>query len=230
MSFFVILLIHTMFEGELMKFRINPSFLTILVSTGLVFSLSSCSGEKRKVAETSYFSQESLNEFQNLNNDSDSSTDVVMEDESFDYFSSDLSEVEKLIDENHLDAVKSKAKEIFVTGVDFIFYDGEISGVMFDELTDQGKKITMDNLKSLGEMVDTAVPGWREELSEKYQVASEFVNGVYLLVLDQIRDYLGDKNYEALGEIKDQVLGDFYDTYDSAKEHVKSWYEEVRSK
>ena len=135
-----------------------------------------------------------------------------------------------MIDENQLDAVKDKAKDIFVTGVDFIFYDGEISGVTFNELTDQGKEVTMDNLESLGEMVDSVIPGWREELSEKYQVASDFVSSVYLSGLERIREYLGDENYEALGEIKDQILGDITDTYDGAKERVKSWYEEFRSR
>ena len=88
----------------------------------------------------------------------------------------------------------------------------------------------MDNLESLGEMVDSVIPGWREELSEKYQVASDFVSSVYLSGLERIREYLGDENYEALGEIKDQILGDITDTYDGAKERVKSWYEEFRSR
>lgn len=210
-----------MSKGDYMKIRIYPRVFAILLGGGLVLSLSACQERENMVSDTSSVSLEQENF---------STTDTTVEKEAFDYFSSDLSEVEELIDENQLEAVKSKAKEIFVTGVDFIFYDGEISGVTFDELTDQGKEITMDNLDSLGEMVDTVVPGWREELSDKYQVASEFVNGVYLSGLDRIREYLGDENYEALEEIKDQVLGDLHDTYDRAKEHAKSWYEGIRSK
>ena len=193
-----------------------------MLSGGLALSLSACQGRENTVQDTSSTSLEW--------EEGSSSKDNMVEEESFDYFSSDLLEIEELIDEHQLDAVKDKAKDIFVTGVDFIFYDGEISGVTFNELTDQGKEVTMDNLESLGEMVDSVIPGWREELSEKYQVASDFVSSVYLSGLERIREYLGDENYEALGEIKDQILGDITDTYDGAKERVKSWYEEFRSR
>lgn len=211
-----------MSKGDYMKIRIYPRVFAIVLSGGLALSLSACQGRENTVQDTSSTSLEW--------EEGSSSKDNMVEEESFDYFSSDLLEIEELINENQLDAVKDKAKDIFVTGVDFIFYDGEISGVTFNELTDQGKEVTMDNLESLGEMVDSVIPGWREELSEKYQVASDFVSSVYLSGLERIREYLGDENYEALGEIKDQILGDITDTYDGAKERVKSWYEEFRSR
>lgn len=211
-----------MSKGDYMKIRIYPRVFAIVLSGGLALSLSACQGRENTVQDTSSTSLEW--------EEGSSSKDNMVEEESFDYFSSDLLEIEELIDENQLDAVKDKAKDIFVTGVDFIFYDGEISGVTFNELTDQGKEVTIDNLESLGEMVDSVIPGWREELSEKYQVASDFVSSVYLSGLERIREYLGDENYEALGEIKGQILGDITDTYDGAKERVKSWYEEFRSR
>lgn len=211
-----------MSKGDYMKIRIYPRVFAIVLSGGLALSLSACQGRENTVQDTSSTSLEW--------EEGSSSKDNMVEEESFDYFSSDLLEIEELIDEHQLDAVKDKAKDIFVTGVDFIFYDGEISGVTFNELTDQGKEVTMDNLESLGEMVDSVIPGWREELSEKYQVASDFVSSVYLSGLERIREYLGDENYEALGEIKGQILGDITDTYDGAKERVKSWYEEFRSR
>lgn len=220
----------------MIKIKMNKKLLAILLSTGIVFSLSACnSNEKEAISNNSEGTVTEENIEEDVTQDSygevaSDTGNISSEEEKFDYFSSDVTEVETMIEGNKLDEVKNKAKEVFVTGVDFIFYDGEISGVTFDELTEEGKEITMNNLDALGDLVDQVIPGWREELSDKYRVASDFVGDIYLSTLDKIREYLGDENYEALGNIKDRIFGDVYDAYDGAKEHVKSWYEEFRSK
>lgn len=214
------------------KIKINKRFLAILLSMGIAFSLSSCSSSKKEDTSNSNVpsgSEEVIDSEAEVNDDI-IPVETVLPEENFDYFSSDLVEVEAMIQTNKLDQVKSKAKDVFVTGIDFIFYDGVISGVTFEELTEEGKEITMNNLEYLGDMVDQVIPGWRDELSDKYSIASEFVGDMYLSVLDKIRGYLGDENYEALGNIKNQIFGDVHDAYDSVKCRVKSWYEEFRSK
>lgn len=220
----------------MIKIKMNKKLLAILLSTGIVFSLSACnSNEKEAISNNSEGTVTEENIEEDVTQDSygevaSDTGNISSEEEKFDYFSSGLTEVETMIEGNKLDEVKNKAKEVFVTGVDFIFYDGEISGVTFDELTEEGKEITVNNLDALGDLVDQVIPGWREELSDKYRVASDFVGDIYLSTLDKIREYLGDENYEALGNIKDRIFGDVYDAYGGAKEHVKSWYEEFRSK
>lgn len=220
----------------MIKIKMNKKLLAILLSTGIVFSLSACSNNEKEVTSTSKVTVTEENTEEEVIQDSHDEI-TSLEEEKFDYFSSDLAEVEGMLEENKLDQVKNKTKEVFITGVDFIFYDREIYGITFDKLTEEGKEITMNNLDALGDMVDQAIPGWRDELSDKYRVASDFVGDIYLSTLDKIREYLGDENYEALGNIKDKILGDVHntyddvhDTYDDAKEHVKSWYEEFRSR
>lgn len=214
--------------------KMNKKMLAILLSTEIVFYLSACSNEKEvpfnsEVIVTDDNTGEEViqDSYGEITKDTSNNS---LEKESFDYFSSDLTEVEGMIEENQLDEAKNKVKEVFITGVDFVFYDREISGVTFDELTEEGKEITMNNLDILGDMVDQFIPGWREEFSDKYRIASDFVGDMYLSVIDHIRGYLGQENYEALGNIKNQILGDVSDCYDGAKEYVKSWYEEFRSK
>ena len=214
------------------KIKINKRFLAILLSMGIAFSLSSCSSSKKEDTSTSNVpsgSEEVIDSEAEVNDDI-IPVETVLPEENFDYFSSDLVEVEAMIQTNQLDQVKRKAKDVFVTGIDFIFYNGVISRVTFDELTEEGKEITMNNLEYLGDMVDRVILGWRDELSDKYSIASEFVGDMYLSVLDKIRWYLGDEKYEALGNIKNQIFGDVHDAYDSVKGRVKSWYEEFRSK
>ena len=87
----------------------------------------------------------------------------------------------------------------------------------------------MNSIDTIGDLGDEFVPNWREDLSEKYQVASDFVSDIYLSVLDKIKNYLGEENYHALGDIKDQVGDDFREGKDNVKERVKSWYQKFKS-
>lgn len=196
------------------KLKIYQSLKVIFASAGVILSISACSGEE----SASIITDSAI--------ESESSSENM---ESFDYFSSDLSEIESLINKEKVDAAKEKVKDVFVTGVDFIFYDQPIGDIYFDELTAAGKEMTMDALDTISGLIDQVVPNWKSELSEKYQIASSFVGEEYLSFLDSIREYLGDKNYEALGEVKDQVSGDVKEKVYNGKEHLKNWYEKFRS-
>lgn len=196
------------------KLKIYQSLKVIFASAGVILSISACSGEE----SASIITDSAI--------ESESSSENM---ESFDYFSSDLSEIESLINEEKVDAAKEKVKDVFVTGVDFIFYDQPIGEVYFDDLTAAGKEMTMDALDTISGLIDQVVPNWKSELSEKYQIASSFVGEEYLSFLDSIRKYLGDENYEALGEVKDQVAGDVKEKAQDGKEYLKNWYENFRS-
>ena len=196
------------------KLKIYQSLKVIFASAGVILSISACSREE----SASIITDSAI--------ESESSSENM---ESFDYFSSDLSEIESLINEEKVDAAKEKVKDVFVTGVDFIFYDQPIGEVYFDDLTAAGKEMTMDALDTISGLIDQVVPNWKSELSEKYQIASSFVGEEYLSFLDSIRKYLGDENYEALGEVKDQVAGDVKEKAQDGKEYLKNWYENFRS-
>lgn len=184
----------------------------ILIGTGISLILTGCSGQEVD------FPPETV----------DPITPSSLE-KNFDCFSSEVELVDDFISNSQIERALDVVKDTFVTGIDFIFYDEPIGNVTFDELTVESKKITMDNLNSLGVMTDKVIPGWREELSEKYQVSSQFVDDVYLSTVDKIKDYLGDENYHALGEIKNQITHDIDDKKNDVKEYIKSWYEEFRS-
>lgn len=196
------------------KLKMYQALKVVFASVGVIVSISACSGEE----SASIITDSAI--------ESESSSENT---ESFDYFSSDLSEIESLINEEKIEEAKRKVKDVFVTGVDFIFYDQPIGDVYFDDLTAAGKEMTTDALDTLSSLVDQVAPNWKSELSEKYQVASEFVGEEYLSFLDSIREYLGNKNYEALGEVKDQVSGDVKEKVHNGKEYLKNWYENFRS-
>lgn len=212
------------------KVRIFTSLKVLLLSGGVVLSCSGCgqSSNNFDMPSTS-LNQESEESRVDDSLDSYDTGQESLEDNSFDYFSSDLSSIEEFIQQERIEEAKSKIKDVFITGVDFIFYDEPIKGVYFDDLTAEGKEITMNSIDTIGDLGDEFVPNWREGLSEKYQVASDFVSDIYLSVLDKIKNYLGEENYHALGDIKDQVGDDFREGKDNVKERVKSWYQKFKS-
>lgn len=212
------------------KIRIFTSLKVLLLSGGVVLSCSGCgqSSNSLDIPSTS-LEQESEDSRVDDSLDSYDTGQESLEDNSFDYFSSDLSSIEEFIQQERIEEAKSKIKDVFITGVDFIFYDEPIDDVYFDDLTAEGKEITMNSIDTIGDLGDEFIPNWREGLSEKYQVASEFVSDIYLSVLDKIKNYLGEENYHALGDIKDQVGDDFREGKDNVKERVKSWYQKFKS-
>lgn len=212
------------------KVRIFTSLKVLLLSGGIVLSCSGCgqSSNNLDMPSTS-LNQESEDSRVDDSLDSYDTGQESLEDNSFDYFSSDLSSIEEFIQQERIEEAKSKIKDVFITGVDFIFYDEPIDDVYFDDLTAEGKEITMNSIDTIGDLGDEFVPNWREGLSEKYQVASDFVSDIYLSVLDKIKNYLGEENYHALGDIKDQVGDDFREGKDNVKERVKSWYQKFKS-
>ena len=212
------------------KIRIFTSLKVLLLSGGVVLSCSGC-GQSSNSLDIPSISLEQESEDSRVDDSLDSydTGQESLEDNSFDYFSSDLSSIEEFIQQERIEEAKSKIKDVFITGVDFIFYDEPIDDVYFDDLTAEGKEITMNSIDTIGDLGDEFVPNWREGLSEKYQVASDFVSDIYLSVLDKIKNYLGEENYHALGDIKDQVGDDFREGKDNVKERVKSWYQKFKS-
>ena len=196
-----------------MRLKITKQGILLLISGGVVLSFTGCSTQKQE--EIAGSGKSIVN---------------TLELDGVDYFQARLSEVESLVNQGFIDDAKRVAKDTFVTGVDFFFYDGEIAGVTIDEISDTSKAVIMDGFSKIDEVISSYDTNWKEELGDEYQVASEFMQGIYVSSLDKIKEYLGEENYQALGEIKDQILGDIVDIKDKAKEKAKSWYEEFRSK
>ena len=66
---------------------------------------------------------------------------------------------------------KKKAKEYFVSLVDFIFYDKEIKGHTFKELSSSAKAKTIYYTLKLDSIIDKNIPGYKNTLSDSYKNA-----------------------------------------------------------
>ena len=72
------------------------------------------------------------------------------------------------------------AKGVFISIVDFLFYDGSINGVTFDELTDSGKQKVLEIASSIDSTIENKFPGYKETISDKasnaFNKASDITN------------------------------------------------------
>lgn len=149
--------------------------------------------------------------------------------EEFTFFSDAKQELIEYIESEDFEKLKEKGKYYVTTGIDFIFFGTEINGITFDQMSTELKTRVMNDIESLDNAVEAYYPEYKESLSSKYQVASEFVSSKYLQILDSIKEYLGDENFNAVGEIKDQIIGDISTKTDQAIEDIKELYKSWRN-
>ena len=150
--------------------------------------------------------------------------------QNFTFFEDAKQEIIAYIESEEFELLKEKGKYYVTTGIDFIFFDEPINGIYFDDLTEQLKQDILRDVKALDETIMAYYPNYKETISSKYEIASEFLSDKYYAVLDYIKDYLGEENYNAIGEIKDQVLGDVGDKADEVIDDIKELYKGWKNK
>lgn len=180
-------------------------------------------------------------------------TDNTVTNKAIEYSEKDtlvINEIEKIeaatddiLKEENNEKVKSKLKGVFISLVDFLFYDGEIKGVSFDELTNAGKEKTLQIINSIDEKIEKKYPEYKDSISstakEAFDKASDLIKKGASNIKDFSQKKLGEDNYNRILESKDELVkytkdaysiikdisGDFFG---NAKDKVKNWYEKFK--
>lgn len=183
---------------------------------------------------------EENNTVQNSNNEAYTSDDM----EVINYFN----DIEKSVDAELLNesnqTTKDKLKGTFITVVDFLFYDSEIKGIKFDDLTEGAKQNILETVSSIDNKIMTKYPNYKEEISFKtksaYNKASELIKKGTNNVKDFSKEKLGEENYNAIINAKDElvyytknavsIIGDIAGSiWETSKSKIKTWYENFRN-
>ena len=94
------------------------------------------------------------------------------------------------------------AKSTFITLVDFIFYDGTIKGVTFDELTESGKQKVLELASKIDNSLEEKSPGYKDKISDTagkvLNKASEIIKDNATNMDNFAKESLGEENYQAL--------------------------------
>lgn len=139
---------------------------------------------------------------------------------------------------------KDSAKATFISIVDFLFYDGEINGVTFDELSDSGKKKVLEIASNIDSAIENKFPGYKDAISDKasnaFNKASEIIKEGANNLNDFAREKLGEDNYQSLIDAKDELIiytknainfiGDVSSSlWNSTKDKLNNWYQNFKN-
>ena len=200
----------------------------IPIITSLVLVTTGCSNKTNEVIEDNTINQTTENNTNTTNEVENNETQ-----ETFDNFATEKNEISDLINKKNFEEAKEKGKELFINGVDFIFYDKEYKGITFDELKEEAKEETLNNLNTIDGWIMQLDPDYKETLQEKYKVVADFVNEKYLYVLDKIKEYLGEENYAAITDIKNKLKNDLSNfgnnLGDNIKDKATEWYQNFKN-
>lgn len=152
--------------------------------------------------------------------------------------------VDNLLKEGTTEDVKNKAKGVFITLVDFVFYDGEINGITFDELTNNGKQKVLELINKIDNKIEKHIPDYKETISDKtskaFAKASEVIKNGANNIKNFAKEKLGEEYYQEIIDDKDEFI--FYtknavsivgkvgsSLFNNAKDKLSSWYENFKN-
>ncbi len=139
---------------------------------------------------------------------------------------------------------KDSAKATFISIVDFLFYDGKINGVTFDELTEEGKSKVLEIASNIDNAIEEKIPGYKDtisaKVSEAFNKASELIKKGANNLNDFAKEKLGEENYQSIIDAKDDLvyytknainfIGDVgSNLFNSAKDKLNNWYQNFKN-
>lgn len=164
-------------------------------------------------------------------------------------------EVSTLVNSDSNDkSVKEKLEDTFITLTDFIFYNGTIKGVTFQELTDNAKEKVLTLYENIDNTIEERFPNYKENIKSTaergYVTVVEKASELKDSIVNKYKEYVGEEEYNntvnSYNEDKDRfkdaytpyvekgkeiagVVGDkAQDIWSNVKEKADSWYQEFK--
>ena len=178
-----------------------------------------------------------LNQIENVE------TNVIVNNEQdiINYATNLKSETDNYLNSEDVNNFKEVIAKNFIIITDFIFYDTEIGGIKFNDLTNETKTKILEIANYLDERIESKFPNYKLELKEKYNIASSYIkekfNYFSNIISTKIKENVSSEtinNFEEAGEdIKEAVstTGEIISvSYDKTKEVVSNWYQKLKNK
>lgn len=132
-------------------------------------------------------------------------------------------------------SLREKAKETFVTIVDFIFYDKEVNGYKFSQLTTSAKLQVIKIALSIDNKIDNYFPDYKDVIKDKYDNIKGKLAVKYLEFTSYLCESVGDDTCNQAKNDFNTMKESFGFTWQLVKElaasgssKVKNFYESWR--
>ena len=165
---------------------------------------------------------------------------VISSDEEFvTYINNVEQEVTTITEKEEVTAEDQKVLEnTFITLTDFIFYDGEINGVTFDELTDSAKEKVLDLYDKIDTKIESVFPNYKENIAstskDVYANLKKEITELKDKIKDKYIDEYGQDKYDnlenAYNESKETLKDSAQSTYETLKDVSTEFYENTKNK
>ena len=124
-------------------------------------------------------------------------------------------------------------RNTFITITDFIFYDGEIKGKKFSEVTDSCKEKIIDIYTKIDAKIESKYPHYKENIKDTtkkvYTGAVEKAKEVKEGIKQKYKDYVGEERYNNTEEIFEDDKQNVKDVYEAYKPYIEEGKEKAKS-
>jgi len=220
----------------------------------MILCVTGCSSTVEEVSNKDEYSYNNLiieevntnygNVVNDYNVEENNYNDIVVESDNdlVDYMEGVQLRVDSIVSNNETSKSEENVlRNTFITITDFIFYDGEIKGKKFSDITSSCKEKIIDIYTKIDEKIESKYPHYKENIKDTskkvYTGAVEKAKEVKEKIKESYKNYVGEDGYnqtmDAYEEDK-QNLKDVYEVYkpyiDEGKEKAKSGVEKAKEK
>ena len=150
---------------------------------------------------------------------------LVTEATSEQSLTNDKTIIENEIQNNNVE----KASDYFTNTIDFIFYNKEINGITFNELSTAEKEAVLNDLYTVDKEISAIDPTYKEDIGAKYNDFKNFTSETYNKVLDIIKNHMSIDTYNMIGDTKNSIVNGVKDNSKTLGKRLqndaKKWYE-----
>jgi len=179
-----------------------------------------------------------LEQTEDINNRIDSSNENIDSDqEILTYFENEITTDNSILNDENNTENENKLKTSFVKLTDFIFYDGTINNITFNELKDDTKVAILSDWEILDEKIETKYPNYKDRIESVENKSYNNLKSKKDFLINKLKEvYInkyGEEKYNELMNKKEELKEKMNDIknkateeIDKKKESISSWYKE----